>query len=77
MEKQVSRTEQEIEILEKHIKARGVELAKPELYQDFSRWNELHLEHERWKNDLEILTNKWSDLSSQLESKKQEMEQVG
>ncbi len=76
LEKQVSRTEQEIEILEKHIKARGVELAKPELYQDFSRWNELHLEHERWKNDLEILTNKWSDLSSQLESKKQEMEQV-
>ena len=77
LEKQVARAEQEIEALEEQIKARGTELATPELYQDFPRWNELHLEHERWKHDLEILANKWSDLSSQLESKKQEMEQVG
>ena len=77
LEKQVARAEEEIEALEGQIKARGTELAAPELYQDFSRWNELHLEHERWKHDLEILANKWSDLSSQLESKKQEMEQVG
>ena len=76
LEKQVAHAEQEIGVLEEQIKARGTELAAPELYQDFPRWNELHLEHEQWKHALEILANKWSDLSSQLESKKQEMDRV-
>lgn len=74
LEKQVARAEEEISELEKQIASRGVELAVPELYQDFARWNDLHQEHERWKHNLDILTNKWSDLSSQLESKQQEME---
>jgi len=77
LEKQVARAEEEIADLEEQIKTRATELAAPELYQDFARWNELHQEHERWKHDLERLTDKWSDLSAQLESKKQEMEQVG
>ena len=76
LEKQVAHAEQEIGVLEEQIKVRGTELATPELYQDFPRWNELHLEHEQWKHALEILANKWSDLSSQLESKKLEMDRV-
>ncbi len=77
LEKQVTRAEEEIAELEEQIKSRAAELAVPELYQDFARWNDLHQEHERWKHSLEILTEKWSDLSAQLESKKQEMEKVG
>lgn len=77
LEKQVARTEGEIAALEEQIKRRSAELAEPDLYQDFARWNELHQEHERWKRDLDILTDKWSDLSSQLESAKQQMAQVG
>ncbi len=77
LEKQVSRSEEEIADLEEQVKSRAAELAAPELYKDFARWNDLHQEHERWKHDLEVLTNKWSDLSSQLESKKGQMEQVG
>jgi len=77
LEKQVSRAEEEIEELEEQVKSRAAELAAPELYKDFARWNDLHQEHERWKHDLEVLTNKWSELSSQLESKKGQMEKVG
>jgi len=77
LEKQVARAEEEIADLEERTKTRAVELAVPELYQDFSRWNALHQEHEQWKRDLNILTDKWSDLSSQLETHKQKMEQVG
>ena len=77
LEKQVTRAEEEIADLEERIKTRAAELAAPELYQDFARWNELHQEHEQWKRDLNVLTDKWSDLSSQLETQKQQMEQVG
>ncbi|MDA0737648.1 MAG: ABC-F family ATP-binding cassette domain-containing protein [Nitrospirae bacterium] len=77
LEKQVARAEEEIAELEGQVQSRAAELAAPELYKDFPRWNDLHQEHERWKHDLEVLTNKWSDLSSQLESKKGQMEQVG
>ena len=47
------------------------------LIGEFARWNALHQEHEQWKRDLNVLTDKWSDLSSQLETQKQQMEQVG
>ncbi len=77
LEKQVTRAEEEIADLEEQIKTRAAELAAPELYQDFARWNALHQEHEQWKRDLNVLTDKWSDLSSQLETQKQQMEQVG
>jgi ATP-binding cassette subfamily F protein 3 len=77
LEKQVTRAEEEIADLEEQIKTRAVELAVPDLYQDFARWNALHQEHEQWKRDLNVLTDKWSDLSAQLETQKQQMEQVG
>jgi len=77
LEKQVTRAEEEIADLEEQIKTRAVELAVPDLYQDFARWNALHQEHEQWKRNLNILTDKWSDISSQLESQKQQMAQVG
>ncbi|MFB3146035.1 MAG: ABC-F family ATP-binding cassette domain-containing protein, partial [Nitrospirales bacterium] len=77
LEKQVTRAEEEISDLEERIKTRAAELAAPELYQDFDRWNDLHQEHEQWKRNLNVLTDKWSDLSSQLETQKQQMEQVG
>ena len=77
LEKQVTRVEEEIAGLEERINTRAGELATPDLYQDFVRWNALHQEHERWKHDLTILTGKWSDLSSRLESDKQQLSQVG
>ncbi|MDT7042223.1 ABC-F family ATP-binding cassette domain-containing protein [Candidatus Nitronereus thalassa] len=77
LERQVAQAEEEIAGLEEQINERATELAAPDLYKDFARWNDLHQEHERWKHNLEIMTNKWSDLSSQLEIKKQQMEQVG
>ena len=73
LEKQVARSEQEVAALEDRIQQRSVQLADPKLYQDFARWNELHQEQDLWKHALEVLTNKWSDLSSQLESMKQQL----
>ena len=70
LEKQVSHVEKEIAQLEEQIKARDVELAAPETYQDYSRWNELHQEREKWTHDLDRLTHKWDDLNTQLESQK-------
>ena len=75
--KQVARSEEEIAALEEHIHARAQELATPELYQDFSRWNDLHREHQCWKRDLEILTTRWAALSTELEDLKDRLKHVG
>ncbi len=77
LEKQVARSEEEITALEDRIKARAEELATPELYRDFPRWNELHQEHERWKEELDVLTNRWSTLSTELAELKDQLAKVG
>jgi ATP-binding cassette subfamily F protein 3 len=74
LEKQVARAEEEIAELESRSQARTKELADPVLYQDFSKWHDLHLEQERWKKDLERMTARWSDLSQELERAKHKME---
>ncbi len=70
LEKQVSKLEEEIGIVEEQIKGRDGELADPAIYQDYARWNELHLEREKWSRNLDRLTHKWGDLSAQLEEQK-------
>ena len=77
LEKQVARSEEDITALEDRIKARTEELATPELYRDFPRWNELHQEHERWKEELDALTNQWSALSTELADLKDQLARVG
>ena len=77
LEKQVARSEEDITALEDRIKARTEELATPELYGDFPRWNELHQEHERWKEELDVLTNRWSTLSTELADLKDQLARVG
>ena len=59
--------------LEEQIKARDVELAAPETYQDYSRWNTLHQEREKWTRDLDRLTHKWGDLTVQLEKQQSQI----
>lgn len=73
LEKQVARTEMEIAELEARVKNRDQELADPVLYQDFARWHELHQEQERWKQDLDRLTSKWTDLSQELEETRKKL----
>ena len=77
LEKQVARSEEDITALEERIKARAEELSAPELYRDFPRWNELHQEHERWKEELDVLTNQWSALSTELADLKDQLARVG
>ncbi len=77
LEKQVARAEAESAGLEARVKAREQELADPALYQDFSRWNDLHQEQEKWKKDLDRLTATWTDLSQQLEEVKKKLEAGG
>ena len=77
LEKQVARSEADITVLEERIKARAEELSAPELYRDFPRWNELHQEHERWKEELDVLTNQWSALSTELADLKDQLAKVG
>ena len=77
LEKQVARSEEDITALEDRIKARTEELATPDLYGDFPRWNELHQEHERWKEELDVLTNRWSTLSTELAELKDQLAKVG
>ena len=67
LEKQVATAEKDIATLEEQIQARDIELAAPDTYQDYSRWNTLHQEREKWTRDLDRLTHKWGDLSTQLE----------
>ena len=76
IEKQVSKAEEEITKLEEQIQQRDKELADPAIYQDYSRWNTLHQEREKWGSDLERLTSKWSDLSTQLETSKHQLEKL-
>ncbi len=73
LEKQVASAEKEITQLEEQIKARDVELAAPETYQDYSRWNTLHQEREKWSRELDRLTHKWGDLSAQLEQQQSQI----
>ena len=74
LEKQVARAEAEIAECERRIKARDLELADPSLYKDeFTKWSDLHLEHDRWKKDLERLTARWETLSAELEDVKQKL----
>jgi len=73
LEKQVAAAEQEIATLEEEIKTRDVELAAPETYQDYSRWNSLHKEREKWNRDLDRLTHKWADLTAQLEKQQSQI----
>ena len=70
LEKQIEKLEKEIAQLESQIKNRDVELAAPDTYQDYARWNTLHLEREEWVKESERLTHRWEALSSQLESQK-------
>lgn len=73
LEKQVARAENDIAGLEARIKSRDQELADPKLYQDFSRWNDLHLEQDQWKRELDRLTARWESLSRELEEIKQKL----
>lgn len=73
LEKQVARSEAEIADLEQKVKARDIELADPELYQDFGKWNVLHQEQDGWKRDLERLTARWESLSAELEEVKHKL----
>jgi len=73
LEKQVVKAEADIADLETRIKARDQELADPTLYQDFSRWNDLHQEQDRWKVELERMTGKWEALSKELEGVRQRL----
>lgn len=71
LEKQIARIEAEITQSETRIREREKELADPILYQDYARWIILHGEQEEWKQELERLTTRWSDLSTELETLKQ------
>jgi ATP-binding cassette subfamily F protein 3 len=71
LEKQVARAEAEIAEIERKIRTRDHELADPVVYQDFTRWHNLHLEQEAWKKDLERLTARWEKLSEELDCIKQ------
>lgn len=77
LEKQVTKLESEIDRLETQIKTRDAELASPDLYQDYARWNALHLERETWARDLDRLTHQWTSLSTELESSKSQLAQTG
>ena len=73
LEKQVSRAESDVAALETRIKDRDRELADPVLYQNFARWNELHLEQDRWKRDLGRLTAHWEQVAEELENVKKKL----
>ncbi|MBX3235727.1 MAG: ATP-binding cassette domain-containing protein [Nitrospiraceae bacterium] len=77
LEKQVSRAEGEIAELESKLKGREQELADPVLYQDFPRWNALHVEQEQWKRDLERMNARWESLSAELEEVRGKLAQTG
>jgi ATP-binding cassette subfamily F protein 3 len=72
----VTRAEAEVAEYDAKIKSRDQELADPTLYQAFGRWNELHLEQEAWKKELERLTARWESLSAELAGVKQKLEAI-
>jgi ATP-binding cassette subfamily F protein 3 len=73
LKKQVARAEAEVAELEANIKSRDLELADPNLYQDFARWNDLHQEQDRWRVELERITAKWEALCQELEGVRQRL----
>lgn len=73
LEKQVTKAEADIADSETKLKARELELANPKLFEDFGKWNALHLEQQNWKQDLERLTARWESLSAELEEVKQKL----
>ncbi|MFQ5992424.1 MAG: ABC-F family ATP-binding cassette domain-containing protein, partial [Nitrospiraceae bacterium] len=74
LEKQIARAEADIATLESKVRDRDQALADPELYQDYNRWHQLHLEQERWKADLDRLTTRWASLSQEFTEVKQKLE---
>ncbi|MEE8494478.1 MAG: ATP-binding cassette domain-containing protein [Nitrospirales bacterium] len=77
LDKQIERLEAEIAELEGRIRNRDQELADPGLYQDFSRWNELHVGQEGWRKNLDRLTARWGDLSQELDGVKKRLAKCG
>jgi ATP-binding cassette subfamily F protein 3 len=77
LEKQVSRAESDIAEMEAKIKTRDQELADPALYQEFSKWNTLHLEQDGWKKELERMTARWESLTAELEGVKEKLAALG
>ena len=73
LEKQVLKLEEAIAQLESRTKNRDAELADPDTYQDYGRWNTLHLEREEWGKELDVLTHRWESLCSQLESQRAQL----
>jgi ATP-binding cassette subfamily F protein 3 len=73
LEKQIAGAEAQIAEIESRVRTRDQELANPALYQDYSRWHELHLEQCRWKEEAERLTARWGSLSQELEGIKQRL----
>ncbi len=73
LEKQIGRVESEIAAMEAKIKSRDQELADPALYQEFTKWNGLHLEQESWKKELERMTARWESLTAELEGVKEKL----
>jgi ATP-binding cassette subfamily F protein 3 len=73
LEKQITRAEAEIADQERRIKERDTQLADPTLYQNYTRWSELHEEQTRWKAVLEHLTAKWESASKELEDVRREL----
>lgn len=73
LEKQVTKAEADIADSETKVKARELELANPKVFEDFGKWNALHLEQQNWKQDLERLTARWESLSAELEEVKQKL----
>ena len=55
LEKQVLKVEEEIAQLESRMKNRDTELADPDTYQDYGRWNTLHLEREEMGKRIRCL----------------------
>jgi len=75
--KQVKNAEDAISHQEETIRLRDQELADPDTYQDFARWHTLHQEREEWKVALEQLTNRWADLSTEMERLQTQLKALG
>ena len=73
LEKQVAKVEGEIAHWEGRIKERDVDLARPDTYQDYTRWTQLHNEREEWGKELDLLTHRWTTLSTELETLKSQL----
>jgi hypothetical protein len=60
--------------LEERIHGRNQELRREELYQDHERWHALHLERQKWDNDLERLMEEWARQSEAVVELRQQLE---